>query len=371
MISRTKLFICCASGLALAAPGAAQAATKTVSLGPPGSAQAQIPKATAPGASFDVNAFFPGNITVRVGDTISFAVGGFHTVHFPARGKFSPSQLPTPAVNGLVDAAGVPFWFNGQQSANFNPLLFTSRFGKKTLTYSGAKEALSGLPAFGPTGPPKPLKIKFTKAGRFTYICDVHPGMKGTVRVNAKRKGAPSAAADAKRVKAQVASAVAVMKGLEKATTPAANTVSVGAEGKGGVTLFGMLPAALSVPAGTTVTFKMPVASTEVHTATFGPGADGFGTEAGPAKGTYVGDIAAAFADQGDARADFSSEAPGTPPAGLSPALHGNGFWNSGVMDAVSASPLPPSNAVTFSAPGVYAYGCLIHTNMKGTITVT
>ena len=371
MTARTKLFICCATGLALAAPSAAQAATKTVSLGPPGSAQAQIPKATAPGAGFDVNAFFPGAITVRVGDTVSFAVGGFHTVHFPAKGKFSPSQLPTPAVNGLVDAAGVPFWFNGRQSANFNPLLFTSKFGKKTLTYSGAKEALSGLPAFGPKGPPKPLTIKFTKAGLFNYICDVHPGMRGTVRVNAKRKGAPSAAADAKRVKAQVARAIAVMKGLEKATTPGANTVSVGAEGRDGVTLFGMLPADLSVPAGTTVTFKMPTGSTENHTATFGPGAEGFGTENGPAKGTYVGDIAANFSDKGDARADFPSEAPGTPPVGLSPLLHGNGFWNTGVLDAVAASPLPPNGTVTFTTPGVYAYGCLIHTNMKGTITVT
>ena len=38
------------------------------------------------------------------------------------------------------------------------------------------------------------------------------------------------------------------------------------------------------------------------------------------------------------------------------------------VMVAVGAT-LPVT--VTFTTPGVYAYGCLIHTNMKGTITVT
>lgn len=364
MAAGTKLFICCATGLALAAPGAAHAATKPVSMGVPGASAASFPTAT------EANAFFPSNVAVRVGDVVSFSVGGFHTVHFPAKGKFSPSQLPTPPVSGVVDSAGVPFWFNGRQSGSFNPLLFKSGFGK-TLTYSGAKEALSGLPPFGPGGPPKPVKVRFTKAGLFKYICDVHPGMRGTVRVNAKRKPTPSAAADAKRVKTQVAGALAVAKGLQQATTPPANTVVVGPQGKGGVHLFAMVPGNLSVPAGTTVTFQMPTGSTENHTASFGPGAETFGGQSDPDKTTYLGGIAAAFSDKGDARADFPSEQPGTPPAALSPALHGNGFWNSGVMDAVSATPLPASGTVTFTTPGVYAYGCLIHTNMKGTITVT
>ena len=364
MNSRMKLVLYCATGLAVAAPGAAQAATKPVSMGPPGASQPKYPTGT------DVNAFFPKSIAVRTGDVISFSVSGFHTVHFPAKGKFSPSQLPTPAVNGIVDAAGVPFWFNGQKSASFNPLLLKSSFGK-SLTYSGAKEARSGLPQFGPGGPPKPVRIRFTKAGLFKYICDVHPGMTGSVRVNGRGKGVPSAAADAKRVRAQVASTVATAKGLEAATKPPANTVIVGPQGKGGVHLFGMVPGNLAVPVGTAVTFRMASGSTENHTASFGPGAETFGGQDDPDKNTYLGGIAAAFQGKGDARADFSSEAPGTPPAPLSPALHGNGFWNSGVMDALSATPLPASGTVTFATPGVFAYACLIHTNMKGTITVT
>jgi plastocyanin len=39
-------------------------------------------------------------------------------------------------------------------------------------------------------------------------------------------------------------------------------------------------------------------------------------------------------------------------------------------MDAAAATPLPPSGSVTLSTPGTYRFVCLIHTFMKGTITV-
>jgi hypothetical protein len=108
----------------------------------------------------------------------------------------------------------------------------------------------------------------------------------------------------------------------------------------------------------------MPNGSSDIHTATFGPGNPDKPKE-------YLGAIAASL--QGvvfDGRAIYPSEPPGSPPAGLSPALHGNGFWNTGLMDALSSSPIPGSGAVTFTEPGTYPYVCLIHTFMKGTITV-
>jgi len=358
---------CCATGLLLALPGAAQAAGKTVSLGVPLASQG----AFEPTGS-EVNAFFPAASAVHVGDTVSFAVGGFHTVHFAAKGgKLASLNVPTPKkVTGILDAAGVPFWFNGQSGNTFNPAFFQSSFGK-LVTYNGSKELLSGLPITATNAPPKPLRVKFTKAGLFKYICDLHSGMRGTIRVSPKGRPIAAAAADKTRVKKAVAAALTVAKGLAAATKPAANSVVVGPHGKGGVEMFAMLPKSLTVPAGTTVTFAMPSGSTEVHTASFGPGVETFGLPSEPDKNTYLGGIAAAFQGDGDPRADFPSEAPGSAPAALTPALHGNGFWNSGVMDAIAQSPLPASGKVTFTTPGSYSFACVIHSTMKGTITVT
>ena len=71
--------------------------------------------------------------------------------------------------------------------------------------------------------------------------------MKGSVKVVGKTTPVGSAKLDALRVRNQTAAALKVAKGLVKATKPAANTVSVGAEGKGGVSYFGMLPEKLTV----------------------------------------------------------------------------------------------------------------------------
>ena len=66
----------------------------------------------------------------------------------------------------------------------------------------------------------------------------------------------------------------------------------------------------------------------------------------------------------------YPSEPPATT-ATLTPLTHGNGFWNTGVMDTANATPLPSSGTVTFGAPGTYKYYCLIHTFMHGVINVT
>jgi len=118
------------------------------------------------------------------------------------------------------------------------------------------------LPAKGSSGA-LPL-LKFTKAGTYRYYCDVHAGMKATVKVLPKSKPVPSAKADASRVKNQIATAVKTAKTLTKATQPA-NTVSVGVAGKHGVEIFTLAPSNLTVPAGTTVTFTMSANSYEVQ----------------------------------------------------------------------------------------------------------
>jgi plastocyanin len=350
-----RLAVLTSVALSLAAPAAANAATKTVNMGLPLKSQKSF---QAVGA--DVNDFFPDGVTIHAGDSIRFLPTGFHSVDFPAKGKqATPLFVASPAIAGSTDAAGAPFWFNGQPSVQFNPAVLQPSFGKK-LTYSSATGIQSGLPL---AEKPKPLTVAFPKAGTYTYYCDVHPGMKGTVRVVAKGRTIPSVKQDKAKLDAKVASRLKVAKALPK-TSVAANTIDVGQAGRDGVEYFGFLPGTLTVPAGTTVKFQMTPQSREVHTATTGPG----NPEKEPQ--SYLGAITASFESPApiDGRAIYPSD-PGL--VSLTPALHGNGFWNSGLMDVFGPTSSPASNSVTFGAPGTYQFYCLVHPFMHGTVVVT
>jgi plastocyanin len=351
----------CRAGVAalvvvLALPGVAQARTKSVNMGiPPKSAKAFEP------LGVDVNDFFPHGITINKGDKIRFLPVGFHSFDLPARGA-DPLPLISPTgqkVAGVNDAAGQPFWFNGQDQVGFTPELAQGTFGKK-LSYNGSKRVMSGLPLGEKL---KPVTVTFKKIGTFTYYCNIHAGMTGKVTVKAKGRSVPSAKADRKAVKRQVAASVKTSKQLPKATPPA-NTINVGVAGKGGEEFFGFVPNQVTVPTGTTLNFRMSPGSYDVHTATTGPG----NPETEP--NSYLGQIAASFQSPVfDPRAVYPSEPP--PAVGtLTPALHGNGFWNSAVMDTAAGTPLPASNSVRFGAPGTYDFYCMIHPFMKATVTV-
>ena len=168
--------------------------------------------------------------------------------------------------------------------------------------------------------------------------------------------------ADKNAVKRQVETAVETSKRLPRSAAPA-NTINVGASGKHGEELFAFVPNAVTVPRGTTMTFRLHPASYDVHTATTGPG----NPESEP--NSYLGQLAASFqSPQFDPRATYPSEPPGTV-ASYTSTLHGNGFWNTGILDA-SPSPIPASGRVTFGQAGSFTFICLIHPFMKGTVIV-
>lgn len=339
----------------LVVPASAGAATKTVDMGTPPSAGKALQKLGS-----DADAFFPSIATVHVGDSVKFLPVGFHTVQLPKTGG-KPLGLFAPGapVSGSNDAAGNPFWFNSLPQPGLNPVFLKSGFGK-TFTYTGAKQVTSGLPL---ARKPKAMTVKFTKAGTYTYYCNVHLGMKGKVRVVGKSKRVPSTAADKATVKKQIAAVLKAAKPLPATKAPA-NTVIMGPQGKGGAAYFGFAPSRLTVPAGTSVTFRMPTGSYEDHTATFGPG----DPEKQP--GSYLGKLSASLqSPASDPAATYPSEPPGSV-ATLTPALHGNGFWNTGILDASSATPLPATGKVTFGQAGTYDFYCMIHPFMHGKITV-
>src|SRR4051794_27063377 len=259
-----------AAGVVLALPVGAQAKsrTKVIDLGLP---TKNIKSFQSVGA--DVNDFFPHGVTIRVGDKVKFVPTGFHTLDLPPRGAGPVALLKTngQTVTGANDAAGAPFWFNGVvQNIGFNPVLADptkGTFGKK-FTYRGKTRIESGLPL---AAKPKPITVKFAKKGSYTFYCDIHPGMKGVVRVKGKKAKVPSKKADAKALKNQLKRDLSVAKGLPATKAPG-NTVDVGVAGPHGEEYFGFAPGNLQVPVGTTVRVRMTPGSRETHTATTGPG---------------------------------------------------------------------------------------------------
>ncbi|MGH2941785.1 MAG: cupredoxin domain-containing protein, partial [Solirubrobacteraceae bacterium] len=247
MASRLRWALCAAAGMALAAPGAAQGATKSVFMGtPPTASKAQ--RQALEKAAVDVNAFFPRAVRIRSGDIVSFVPVGFHSVDLPGTGRTTPLPFVTPtstrAANAL-DAAGTPFWFNGLvPTLAFNPRLLASSFGK--LKNYDKQSVLSGLPLSEKV---KPVRVRFAKAGLYRYFCNIHPGMVGSVRVVGKSRPVPSKRADGRAVARQLAAAVAVARKIPSATGLPPNTISIAQEGAGGVHHFGFVPSKLTVPA--------------------------------------------------------------------------------------------------------------------------
>jgi plastocyanin len=337
----------------LAVPTAAQAAAKVVYMGVPLKSQKKLQDGGA-----DVNAYFPHSVTIRAGDTVKFRPVAFHTVNLPPRGGgLVPLVEPTGTVTGVIDTAGTPFWFNGQDRLEFNfELVAPTGYGKR-FSYNANTGVNSGLP----TSPRRePMSVKFPTKGKYTYLCDVHPGMKGQVIIKGRNATVPSAKQDKQRLKNQISQALKRAKKLPSIKPPA-NTAYVGGSANGGVEYFGMLPATLTVPVNTTVTFSTSPRSYETHTATFGPGPRTDPT-------SYLGQIAASFPV--DPRGAYPSDAPGAPVTFTS-ALHGNGFWNSGALDRASATPQLASATVRFGAAGTYDYYCLLHAAMHGRVIVT
>ena len=335
------------AGLCAALPATAAAHTRTVYAGGPVKWQKSLGIA-------GVDNFLINRVTIDAGDTVVWSgaslAAGFHTVDIPTPGGSDlPLLLPTgKTVTGVLDAAGNPFWFDGKvPQLGFDPALGAPSGGH---VYNGTARIDSGLPIS-----PKDFKVTFTKPGVYHYFCDVHPGMQGWIIVKAKGAKIPSAKADAAALRKEEKHFAKEAKHLATTIKPAADTVSLGDSGPGGVELFAMFPSSLTVPAGTKVRFVMPKGSREVHTAAFGPSA-------------YLKTLAnTILAPIPSPVALYASDAMNIV---LEPHSHGNGFANTGALDQDPATPLPSSNTITFNKAGTYTYICLIHPFMHGVIVV-
>ena len=322
-------------------------------LGAPATVQVNEGDFTPPKLLTEFNTFFPGRTVIHQGDKVRFIIQGFHTLVIPKKGAdLPPLFVPTGQLNPPTnDPAGVPYWWVGQPAVNFNPAAFGPSGGTVA---TGAKTISSGLI----NGNPAKFTVTFPKAGTFQVRCAIHPKMKGTIVVRPRTKSVPTAATLARRAKAQLAVLnVAAAKNLRKAraNTSPATTVQIG-PGVGSLETLAFFPDANTVPAGTTVRFQMAGVN-EFHTVTFGPKA-------------FVDPVEKAFQNKGDPEGAFASDPPGTP-VSVTPTSHGNGFVNSGLLVGRGYPKGAHSFSVTFPTPGVYAYRCMVHPEMTGSITVS
>jgi plastocyanin len=349
-----------ASLAALGAAPTAGATTKdVVAGGPPPTAGLAGPAKF--NKDLDLNGFFRRQVTIHAGDSVRwlFSKRVVHTVTFLPPGQQPPAlEAPDPAHAhaGFNDAAGAPFWFNGQPSISIPPEHAFPQGGTST---DGTTYENSGLsaPAF------KPYKLKFTKAGTFRYICLVHPGMAGSVKVLPKSQAVPSTKADSAARNAEYAQAVKRSAQLAR-FSPAGNSIVAGHD-SGTVSWFRFFPATKSISVGQSVNFSISSKS-EIHTVAFGP------TSYRDALEKDL--IMAAPQPSGPPRLQFNPliflpSDPVLPP--YTTGLHGNGFLNTGVLDTDPKTPPPSSATVTFAEPGTFTFECTIHPGMEATVTVS
>ena len=338
---------------ALAAPATAGAATMVVQMGPPPSGERSL---TALRSA--ANAFFPTNVAVRAGDRVRFVPNAYHTVDLPPRGGGPLNYgVPSGRATGVADAAGRQFWFRGFETFVLHPKLRPSG-GPRTWSYDGTKRLNSGIPS---TVGDNPLTVRFRRRGVYEYFCNIHGGMKGSVRVLPRARRVPTSTDERTRVARQVRDAIRTAKRLA-GKRALRRTIHVGRAGRGGVERFAFSPAALTVTAGTTVTFRVTTGSRVSHTATTGPG-----SPSDP--NSYLGELARApLGSQLNLAVAFPSEPPTVGVVGLTPRSHGNGFWNSGVMHG--RGPTPGKSRVRFSERGAYRFYCMLHPSMSTLVTV-
>jgi plastocyanin len=297
--------------------------------------------------------FFPETITVRAGDTVRWPGSGQHTATFLGGTPRPPLLAPSGAtVRGETDPAGAPFWFNGQPVIGFARRTATPT---KAVTFAGRGYRNSGLVL---SGKPKPLALRFTKAGTYRYLCLVHPQtMRGTVRVLPAGARAPSKAAVARDVRRQVKRDIRELKALDRFKGPRGDAVQAGNARPDGNDALKYFPTAKTVKAGTTLRLRMARLTDEPHTFTMGPDA-------------YLMQVTSTFFGPTLGPVGFYASTP--PPIAATPTALGNGFVNTGWLDNDPKTKAPSGVDVRFPTAGAYRFICLVHgPEMTLEVTVT
>ena len=322
--------------------------------------------------------FFPQNLRVRVGDTVTWkynadVTGGRHTVTFtggPFPGLKEP--LPTGGAGEVMPRRNIPVPGGDKDETMRNPLILfpTRQDGAPIETYDGTTFATSGELSKRPRkGAPRKetFSLTFTKPGLYRYIClEHHPHMIGTIEVvPATATDVPDQAQIDAQAKAEMDSLLAQIEtAKENAKTvrsqPGPNGTTTWYV-QAGVFLssemrgmdFDFHPKNLTVKAGDTVIWQAKV----THTVTFTPSP--------PIPEPLISK------PQAEGMPLFIVNPKVARPTVPSGTYDPSQYYNSAQI-GLNQQVRGTTWALTFDKPGVYEYVCALHheMGMKGTITV-
>jgi plastocyanin len=380
-------------------------ATPLVAMAPPVAATsgpivitADMPSAIPTGHNWGFNDFFPRTLRVTQGQTIGFAIEGFHTATLLPAGVSAKADLK---VHGVATAdEDTALNVNGTTHAQLNipalmPTSFTCGYGPNPCAFDGTTIVSSGAP-LGPP-PPGPFMVTINAApGTYAFLCRIHPGMSGHITVVGAGGEPTSADHVAATVDRQVKADVrAGYRAEQKATEGSQDRhedgtstwfVSPGAQSPDRhVAVLEFLPQNIKIHAGDKVVWRVMEAN-EPHTVTF-PGElntdqvplceTAGGAPDGPATPNHI-------PPQGPT--DFTCPGPGQLEVefgggnGVSAVTSPSTVSDSGLMGSrrlAKSYGLPTSGVLTKwtvsfagAANGTYTYICQIHSGMEGTIVV-
>ena len=324
-----------------------------------------------------LDGFFPQNLRVRVGDTVTWkynadVTGGRHTVTFtggPFPGLKAP--LPTGGAGEVMPQRNIPVPGGAKGEAMRNPLILfpTRQDGAAIESYDGTTFVTSGELAKRPRkGTPRKetFSLTFTKAGLYRYVClNHHPHMIGMIEVvSATATDVPDQAQIDAQAKAEMDSLLAQIKKAKEASKtvrsqPGPNGTIIWYVQAGALlsselrgTDHDFHPKSLTVKAGDTVIWE----AKDSHTITFVPSP--------PIPEPLIskpqdGGIPLFIVNP-------KVNTPAVPSGTYDPPL----YYNSALIGLRNQQ--GTSWAMTFDKPGVYEYVCALHheRGMKGTITV-
>jgi plastocyanin len=290
--------------------------------------------------------FAPSYFKVHRGDTVTWSVNGFHNIRFTTGGF-----LPLALIPG-VDVVDIP---------QINPAIAFPTI-ESGASFTGG-EANAGLPAGAPGGAADAggvfSLVIDAEPGTYNYLCDVHPGMLGSIEVVADDEAIASPAEVAVMAKQEIDTALAAGNEAVQAEIEAAaggvNTavdgvanVQAGTGTTGRTTVNRFFAFTTVIHAGESVVWTIPEGSVDPHTVTWPP-LRGQEIVPVPQEG---GPPILAFGP------GFT---PNVPPDG---ALAAGGAFNSGLLFPGQ------SFTLTFPDPGAYPFVCNIHPGMEGTVVV-
>jgi plastocyanin len=384
------------SGVLLATGAVALAAPVT----PAFTITADRASAVPAGHRWSFNDFFPRTATIASGSSFQFTNEGFHTATLLPNNWSVAADLD---VNGIVsaDIDDRDLNPNGTTKAleNIAPALPVPAQGCGTADtpcdFDGTSIVSMGAPL---AGPPAPFVVKVTAPpGTYAFHCRIHPKMVGSLTVVAAGAAGTttSASADAAAATQATADVAAGMAAEASASTAKKVTNASGrttwtltagtSDPAGHVAVLDMLPRKITIKSGDSVVWR-PLDRGEPHTVTFAsngtiqaanPMCEGPGGKDTPAVPTVVPPTSPLDFACGAGPVDEFEFDGGN---GVTTITSPTTVADSGVLayrtEAASfdvpATAALSSWRVSFAgaSKGTYAYACLIHEGMNGTIVV-